>query len=307
MSLTAPRTTIQLTPRDLQIILSVYRYDGMFSYQIRRRFWGQNGHPKTFLDRLSQLISAGFLRARPMDSATGRGTGQRLITLGRAAHPLLVELEGLTPAEIKRLRHSLVPPLWRHDAAVRDFRMSVELAAEAHSNVRAVDWINECQFKRQPIKVEVADPERPERLATVPLVPDGAFTLELVSGKSKQHYLEWDQDTESAPKIKGRVRAYLKYVGSSPTPVLWVVPSRERADKLSHWIQQEADSLQASPSIFAITTSDQVDERRILTHPIWQVVGFSEKRSLLPSSAQVRETVDGEPWYLKLEQEPAVA
>ena len=50
------------------------------------------------------------------------------------------------------------------------------------------------------------------------------------------------------------------------------------------WIQQEADSLQARASLFAITTADQVDERRILTHPIWQVVGLPEKRSLLPAA-----------------------
>src|SRR5436190_24316513 len=132
MSQTAQIRTIQLTPRDVQIILAVYYYDGLFSYQIRRRFWGLNGHPRTFLERLAELLDADYLRARPMDSTTGQGSGQRLITIGHAAHPLLRDRAGLTDLEIKRLRHSIVPSDWRHDAAVRDFRLCLELAADSH-------------------------------------------------------------------------------------------------------------------------------------------------------------------------------
>src|SRR5438045_2137432 len=102
MSKTAQTKGIQPTPRDIQIILSVYRYDGLFSYQIRNRFWGQNGHPKTFNRRLAELLDADYLRARPMDSTSGRGSGQRLITIGLASHPLLRERAGLTDLEIKR-------------------------------------------------------------------------------------------------------------------------------------------------------------------------------------------------------------
>ena len=285
MPKTALTNSIQLTPRDIQIILAVYNYDGLFSYQVRRRFWGQNGHQKSYNGRLAQLIKSGYLRARPMDSATGRGSGQRLITIGPASHPILSELEGLSRADIARLRHSIVLSVWRHDAFVRDFRMSLELAAEAHPSVDHVEWINESEFKRSPINVEVTDPQRPERLLKVPLVPDGVFTLELSSGKRKQHYLEWDQDTEQSPaKIKPRLRAYLKHAGSTHSPVLWVVPSRKRAEQLVRWIQQEADSLAVRPSIFALTTQPQLDERRILTHPIWQVVGNTAPLSLLPSS-----------------------
>src|SRR5215207_1183624 len=100
MSQTAAVKTISLTPRDIEIILAVFNYDSLFSYQIRRRFWGQNSHPRTFLERLAQLINADYLRARPMDSATGRGSGQRLITIGHAAHQLLRDRIGLTDKDI---------------------------------------------------------------------------------------------------------------------------------------------------------------------------------------------------------------
>src|SRR5207248_1170559 len=107
---------------------------------------------------------------------------------------------------------------------------------------------------RVPIKVSVADPHKPEQMLTTELVPDGAFTVLLGSGKLKYHYLELDQDTEHRVKLVGRIRAYLKHVGSSQQPVLWVVPSESRAVQLARWIQQEADTLQARSSIFAVAT-----------------------------------------------------
>src|SRR4051794_40283811 len=116
MSHTALVRTINLTPRDIQIILAVFDYDGLFSYQIRDRFWGQNGHPSTYYERLADLIKSDYLRARPMPSATGRGSGHRLITIGRASHSLLRERRGLDDLGIKRLRHSLPLADWPHDA-----------------------------------------------------------------------------------------------------------------------------------------------------------------------------------------------
>src|SRR5215213_3422154 len=151
MSQTALIKTLNITPRDIEIILAVFYYDGLFSYQIRNRFWGQNSHPSTYYERLADLIKADYLRARPMTSATGRGSGHRLITIGRASHSLLRERRGLDDLGIKRLRHSLALSEWPHDAAVRDFRMALESAAVAHPSVSELDWTNEAGFKRVPI------------------------------------------------------------------------------------------------------------------------------------------------------------
>src|SRR3954447_21220836 len=119
MSHTALIWTINLTLRDIEIILAVFDYDGLFSYQIRNRFWGQNSHPSTYYERLADLVKSDYLRAKPMNSSTGRGSGYRLITIGRASHPLLRERRGLDERGIKRLRHSIVLAEWMHDAAVR--------------------------------------------------------------------------------------------------------------------------------------------------------------------------------------------
>src|SRR4051794_19827335 len=135
MSQTAYTKIIHLTPRDIEIILAIYDYDGLFGYQIRRRFWDQNGHPRSFNRRLAELINDGYLRARPMDSATGRGSGERLITIGPASHQLLKQKKGLSSTDIRQLRHSIVPSDWRHDADARDFALSLVAAACAHPQV----------------------------------------------------------------------------------------------------------------------------------------------------------------------------
>jgi hypothetical protein len=282
----------------------------MFSFQIRRRFWGQNGHPRTYLERLAALIAADYLRAVVVPSSTYGGSGQRLIVIGPAAHALLIGLEGLTRSDIKRLRHAIVPALWKHDLAVRDVRLSVDLACAETSVVDLVEWVNDADFHRDPIKLKLPDPEHPVRQVAVELVPDGAFTLELASGQSKSYFLEIDQDTEQSPtKMKGRLRAYLRHIGTSRRPVLWVVPSPRRAEKLARWIVEQAAGLGCSPAIFAITTFDQVDERRVLAHPIWQVVGVPAPMSLLPASghAQSQQQSVNEPWYARLERELAGA
>src|SRR3954465_3962648 len=164
MSQTAPNNSIHLTPRDIEIILAVFDYDGLFSYQIRNRFWGQNSHPSTYYERLADLVKSDYLRARPMTSATGRGSGHRLITIGRASHALLRDRRGLDDLGIKRLRHSIVVSQWFHDAAVRDFRRNLEAAATTHPSVAEIEWTNEAVFKRSAIKVTVTDPNKPEQL-----------------------------------------------------------------------------------------------------------------------------------------------
>jgi hypothetical protein len=166
--------------------------------------------------------------------------------------------------------------------------------------VEGVEWINEAVLRRSPIKIEVPERGGGGQLMTVELVPDGAFTIALASAKPKTHYLEVDRDTEHRSKLVSRIRGYLQYVGAKRVGVLWVVPDQHRAEELARWIQTEADQLKTRASIFAITTQSQVDERRILTGQIWQVVGVEGKRSLLPA-------VETEPKIETLGREPALA
>lgn len=282
------QSSLQLTQRDQQIILMVYHYDGLLSYQIRRRFWPSFGARSSSFDRLSRLVDAGYLRRKGLESPTGKGSGPSLITIGKASHPILVQLLGLTSADLKRLRHSFVPLLWRHEAEVRDLRLVLELVCDRSSQVSLDAWVNEADLRRSPIKVKLAD-------ATVDLVPDGAFTLSL-GPRAKHYYLELDRDTEASPqRWMLRVKAYLTYVGNQPSPVLVVVPTRRRLERIQQWIEQAAADLSVSPGIFALAIADQVNEFTILQEPIWQVVGQTTPSSLVPRVGSALEPDDDRP------------
>ena len=253
----------------------VHAYDGLLSYQIRRRFWPRSGARSAFFARLSRLVAAGFLRRKRLESPTGKGSGPSLITLGREAHPILKAQLGLTGADIRRLRHAFVPMLWLHEAAVRDIRLTLELACEASGRVALIAWQNEADLRRAPIKVKMST-------TSVDLVPDGIFTLG-VGERRKRYYLELDRATEMAPqRWKTRVKAYLHHIGREPTPVLIVVPHQQRADRLARWIQEATTEVGGSPALFAIALRENVRENTILGAPIWQVVGEPGPSSLLP-------------------------
>src|SRR5215210_7447060 len=151
---TASTRALQLTSRDVQMILMIYHYDGIISSLIRKRFWRQNTARSPLYDRVSRLIKKGYLRSTPLPPIKSPGNGFDWITLGPASHPLLKEYLGLTPADIRRLRHSYVPLLHQHDLLCRSVRLSIELACEDSSGrVTLGDWLTDRMLQRDPIKV----------------------------------------------------------------------------------------------------------------------------------------------------------
>jgi hypothetical protein len=106
MSRTANLSTpLHLTPRDIEIILMIYHYDGLFTKQIRRRFWPSFGARNWMYQRLARLVAADYIRSRTLSSSTGFGSGPNFYTLGAKSYPELKERVGLTHQDIKRLRH----------------------------------------------------------------------------------------------------------------------------------------------------------------------------------------------------------
>lgn len=266
---------LTITPRDISIILMVYHYDGLINSSIRRRFWPGFGRSSAFFERLSRLVDADYLRRKRLESPTGKGSGPSLITIGRRSHPILIEHLGLTTADLRRLRHAFIPLLWLHEAAIRDFRLTLELASESSSRVVLESWTNECDLRRSPIKVKVGT-------SAVELVPDGVFTLRM-GDRSKSYWFELDRATETSPRRwKQQVKAYLYHVGQAPTPILVVVPHQQRAAQLSRWIEEAATEVGGSPGLFAIAESHRLDEWTVLHQPVWQVVGQERLTTLIP-------------------------
>jgi hypothetical protein len=266
MSRPAPSKAIQLTQRDIDILLMIYYYDGLVVSQIRRRFWPSFGARSPMYERLGRLVAADYIRSSRLPALTRSGSGPTFYTLGPASYPLLKELLGLTHSDIKRLRHH-IPLYWVHDAQVRDFRLTLQLACESSGLVELTEWMTDASLKRQPIKVAL------DKQTTHELVPDGIFTLSLSDGRSKTAYLEIDRGTQQSPTaFKRKVRAYLSHIRAKPTPVLYVVPDEARREQLSSWIAAEALSCEANAKLFAIALRAHVSQETILHGPIWQVV-----------------------------------
>jgi hypothetical protein len=279
MSRPVPFKALQLTPRDIEIILMIYHYDGLVISQIRRRFWPSFGARSPMYERLGRLGAADYIRSIRLPAVTRSGSGPTFYTLGAASYPLLKELLGLSRSDIKRLRHHM-PLYWMHDAQVRDFRLTLQLACEGSELVELSEWITDSQLKRDSIKVVL------DEATTHELVPDGIFTLSLADGRSKTAYLEIDRGTHQSPiAFRRKIRAYLSHIGARPTPVLYVVPDEARREKLSSWIAAEALSCEANAKLFAIALRGHVSQETILHGPIWQVVG-GPTMAILPDSQE---------------------
>lgn len=276
---------LRLTPRDVEILLMIYRYDGCVSTQIQRRFWPHIGARSAYYQRLSHLISSGYLRRVALPSRSGYGSGPSFLTLGAAAHPLLLELLELPRADLRRLRHRLIPAFWQHDAAVRDFHLELERACAA-TGVELVEWVNERDLRRSPIHVRPKDTGSGGKPAAIDLVPDGAFTLRLRSGATQMFLFECDQGTIPTARMRQKLHGYLVNAFTDSRPVLWVVPTNSRRDQIAAWSRDAATGLdEADTTIFWIALRSSITSATILDGPIWSVVDGPAMLSLLPTGS----------------------
>jgi hypothetical protein len=277
----------RLTPRDVEILLMIYRYDGCVSTQIQRRFWPHIGARSAYYQRLSGLIFHGYVRRVALPSRSGYGSGPSFLTLGEVAHPLLLDLLDLPRAELRRLRHRLIPAFWQHDSRVRDFHLDLELACAA-DDVELVEWVNERELKRSPITVPYETKRSGRRSPAIELIPDGAFTLRLHSGASQTFLLECDMGSIPAARMRQKLRGYLLNAHADPRPVLWVVPSTERRDSIATWAREAAARLDgADPTIFWIAVRSGVTSATVVAKPIWFVVGGPPNFSLVPIDSHI--------------------
>lgn len=285
--------TLSLTQRDMLIVAFVYSYDGVVLDQILRRFWPSPGARSAGYARVARLIEAGYLRSCRLPATEDRGSGKTWLTLGPRALPLLTERLNLVPSDLRHVRKSFVPLFHQHEVAIRDVRLDLELACTASSQVSLASWTLESDYKRHPLMVH--DPQLEEQLkkqcktsglpksAEVPLIPDGAFTLRMAGARTKHFLFELDRGTLVSPRrFRAKVRGHLLYTKQQPTPILFVVPSLQRAAQISHWVKQEAEALGVDPRVVWIAERGQISEHTILTGNIWQVVG-GPAVSLVPS------------------------
>lgn len=254
--------------------------------QIRRLYFRSSSGKQACYRRLSQLIEADYLDATPIPSLSGLGS-RYFLTAGKAGRRLVADRWEVTRAQLQRA--TPVPSISQqpHHLAIGDFRVSLQLAAEAAGV--SVEWTSERLLKRTPIKVGV--PTAGGKAETMTINPDGLFSLD----GEHTFYFEQDMGTHHQSSTRAKLRAYLLLSQKlePPLPVLWVCPSQKRLQELAAWAQLEGQTLGADSTIFWLTTQDQIDQSQLLM-PIWQVVGWAGKCSLTGASqtTEARQPVE---------------
>jgi Replication-relaxation len=284
----------QLTARDREIVALVYEYGGVLVAHICRRYFATPGGRSACYRRIALLAQHGYLSAVRLPAQGGQGSGPSFLTIGTAARPLLASMLGVSSAELGRIEHSFAPLFVQHHSAICDTRLAIDLAVQQTGTpVQLVEWIPERELKRQPLRL--TDPKTD---ATAPIVPDAALTLQLPDGRSQQLYLEQDMATVAPRRMRSKVRLYLALRAGTPgSPIiLMVTTTARRQAALASWIADEAAWLRKQKSIpadatrFFLTTTEHLNERTVLTEPIWQVVDGPERFSLAPPTAPAHRT-----------------
>jgi hypothetical protein len=271
----------------------VYSYNGVTIEQIRRRFFPHASH-NAYYRRIRRLVTAQYLQVSRAPSLSPIVAPLGLITLGKQARPLLSETLGLPRGELARATRAASPLVIPHRAAIADFRLCLELATETTGRnewrelAELSEWRSEVELASAPIVVKDTKTVFGQSQAvTVKIIPDAEFTLTTPRG-TLTAYLEMDMGTITA-RLRDNLRAYLLHRRTlrAPKPVLFVVPDEKRAARIAEWVLLEARALHADPTIFLITTRDQVTEQTILCDPIWRVAGGPPAQALLPRSGVV--------------------
>ena len=177
---------------------------------------------KALYKRLQQLFHGRYLERHLItDEPVGRGYGspKAIYGLGLKSAPIIAEIAGISPQEVRNivLSNKVKSPFLRHAIEIATFRATLELACQAtDGRIKVLFW--EQGQKLQDSVFGKNEKNKEERFS---VFPDAFFGLN-VAGKGKAHYfLEVDRGTMPiiASKNRSDIRKkifgyhYYKYKG----------------------------------------------------------------------------------------------
>lgn len=305
---------IRLTPRDLEIIETIYLYRVLTTPQIEALLFPgpekkeRGGEEKAGKGsgkinsrcqyRLQLLFHHGYLLRDEIPSKLSEGRKPFLYTVAPKGLELLAECEGYEVEELMGRTISLDASylFLEHLLKTNTVRLSIQRAARKH-NWTIRTWLDDKALKSPGMKdtVTLIGPQGGKRQAAV--VPDGYFVLENPD-RVYHHFLEIDMGTVTgAASVWGRrdfahkVQAYLEYHQSGKYEarykttglrILTVTTSEKRANYLCRICEGAGGK-----GRFWFTTFDKVTPEAVLTEPIWSVAGAKEKRALTTRAVQL--------------------
>ena len=283
--------SMQLTDRDKQIILAVYRYRFLNAHQIEALLFPPDeakgrSRKQACQRRLQRLFHNGFLARMPLPIVLGAGRAPYVYALDeRGADIVAVELGVDRPSVAWKPTDNHVKPLFLdHAQAVNTVRVVVERLS-ACGQVSLGRWIDDSALHAKEMQEKL--PHRMHGARITRIIPDAYFALEISPDRPAAHFfLEVDQGTMNNSRWKEKILAYLHFRQSGRSEkhfqtrnfrMLTVTTSIRRLENL----KQTTEKSQGDQH-FWFTTEDQIS----LWYPAsfltleWHVAGHQKQRTL---------------------------
>lgn len=267
---------MRLTERDVAIIHAVHTHRVLRQDQLEDLF----GRSSSVMQRvLVRLYHHGFLERKFLTVLTQNSP--TLYVLDRKGADLLRAEYGLEDLVWYNTSKNLSLEFMEHTTAINDFRIAVTLAVQT-AGYELVQWIGERELKADFDRVSI--PSEANKPQSVSLIPDSYFVLKVPQGYA-HFFVEIDRATESLPRFKTKIRAYVAYYKSGAYTkryntrsmrVLTITSGQKRLENLKK-ITEDAGGKRA----FWFTTVKDVHSSSVLHAPLWYIAGETKQRSLI--------------------------
>ena len=292
-----------MTPRDVEILQTIYQYRAVTTPQINALFfqdapeWGASQVSSRCLNRLKLLFQHRYIYRAERPQTVSEGRKPLVYWLDERGAQYLADLEkhSIYDMDWSLQERSVKWPFLEHLLLTNDVRTVLTVAARTKDFTLPI-WHDERTLKRNHAKDKVRIKTTQGHSAEVSVIPDAYFLLDTttkVEDGYKYHcFIEMDRGTETAAASTDRcdwtrkIQAYLEYYRSgkyhqryhvtSSMRVLTVTTTPRRLQTL-----KEATEKAGGVKRFWFTTIDKITPDTILETPIWQVAGTDREYSLI--------------------------
>jgi Replication-relaxation len=253
-----------MTPRDRQIMVSVYLHGILNSKQVEEiHFAGSKNSRIIALRRLKKLVDNGFLKLH-WYGYNKLGTMQHFTITNKGAMIVASEY-GMNPANIKINDAGIISNI-EHTSLIADFHVSL-LKNNFKVNNYSVDKHNRVEFNHMG-KVHIFE-------------PDAESTVISPTGKIYPFFLEMDRGTMSYNYFKLKIPNYEAYYASgnyknkfTQFPLVIIITTSETRVKR---MREIVDKNKRSDILYLFTT---IEKSKFLNKEIFEISGREGKFAL---------------------------
>ena len=279
----------RVTPRDLEVIYSVYTHRVLTTEQIQALHFSS---PALCRSRLRRMFQHGFLWRTDLPTKLSEGRRPLVYFLDEKGAEFLLEHYDLEPEDLDwDPEHNTVSdPFIEHLIKTNEVRVALEVAATRNA-ITIEKWLDDKTLKSKQQKDYVALSGPQGGAQRTAIVPDGYFYFKLDERKYSHNFLEVDRATvvgmysQSGRRDWARkVRAYLAYhqqglyqkrYGTKSMRVLTITTREKRLQNLKAITEQAGGR-----GRFWFTTFEQVIPEKVFTDFIWHKAGSKQLHSL---------------------------